>query len=192
MENKLGNFVIKFLNDKIQTRKVIKCIDFFMLITDMGLSDESDEVINIVDYLDQNEVDINFDETGGDYYSRFKSIERKVKLSKMLKGSKTEIQKMIEKVESIKVQERPGWLEMYRDDLTDEKIENSKIYNLDENPFQRITDMLTQELKERLENEPGLTIEEIRQEIETEMSVGNDRNIVDAIRRGSWVQICKK
>jgi hypothetical protein len=192
MENKLGNFVIKFLNDKIQTRKVIKCIDFFMLITDMGLSDESDEVINIVDYLDQNEVDINFDETGGDYYSRFKSIERKVKLSKMLKGSKTEIQKMIEKVESIKVQERPGWLEMYRDGSTDEKIENSKIYDLDENPFQRITDMLTQELKERLENEPGLTIEEIRQEIETEMSVGNDRNIVDAIRRGSWVQICKK
>jgi hypothetical protein len=192
MENKLGNFVIKFLNDKIQTRKVIKCIDFFMLITDMGLSDESDEVINIVDYLDQNEVDINFDETGGDYYSRFKSIERKVKLSKMLKGSKTEIQKMIEKVESIKVRERPGWLEMYRDDLTDEKIENSKIYDLDENPFQKITDMLTQELKERLENEPGLTIEEIRQEIETEMSVGNDRNIVDAIRRGSWVQICKK
>ena len=183
MENKLGNFVIKFLNEKIQTRKVIKCVDFFMLITDMGLSDESDEVINIVDYLDQNEVDINFDETGGDYYSRFKSIERKVKLSKMLKGSKTEVQKMIEKVESIKVQERPGWLEMYRDDLTDEKIENSKMEVSDENPFQRITDMLTQELKERLENEPGLTIEEIRQEIETEMSFGNDRNIVDAIRR---------
>jgi hypothetical protein len=166
MESKLGDFVIKFLKEKTYTRKVIKCVDFFILITDMGLSDESNEVMNIVEYLDQNEIDINFDElTGGDYYSRFKSIERKVKLSKMLQGSKTEVQKMIEKVDSIQVQERPEWLEMYRDDSTEEKIERSKMEVSNENPYQRITDMLTQELSRRVENEPEITLEEIEKEI---------------------------
>lgn len=166
MESKLGDFVIKFLKEKIYTKKVIKCVDFFILITDMGLSDESNEVMNIVEYLNQNEIDINFDElNGGDYYSRFKSIERKVKLSKMLQGSKTEVQKMIEKVDSIQVQERPEWLEMYRDDSTEEKIERSKMEVSNENPYQRITDMLTQELSRRVENEPEITLEEIEKEI---------------------------
>jgi len=165
MENKLGDFVIKFLKDKTETRKIIKCDDFFQLVHDMGLSDESNEVMDIVEYLDQNEIDINFDETGGNYYSRFKSIERKVKLSKMLQGSKTEVQKLIEKVDSITVQERPDWLEMYRNDSTDEKIEESKMEVLNENPYQRITDMLTQELREQVENEPEITLEEIENEL---------------------------
>ena len=184
MNHKLGNFVIKFLEDKTYTRRIIKCVDFFILIADMGLTDESDEVMNIVEYLDQNEIDINFDETGGDYYSRFKSIERKVKLAKMLQGSKTEVQKMIEKVNSIQVQERPEWLEMYRDDSTDEKIEESKTEVSDENPYQRIIDMLTQELREKVENEPGITLEEIQQEVDNEMGIGEDRNVVNTIRRG--------
>jgi GTP-binding protein EngB required for normal cell division len=161
MENKLGDFVIKYLKEKTQTRKVIKCVDFFQLIIDMGLSDECVEVMSIVEYLDQNEIDINFDDISGDYYSRFKSIERKIKLSKMLQGSKTEVQQMIEKVDKIKVQERPDWLEMYRDDSTDEKIEESKMKVSNENPYQRITNMLMEELKEQVENEPEVTIDGI-------------------------------
>ena len=171
MESKLGDFVIKYLKEKTQTRKVIKCVDFFQLIIDMGLSDECVEVMSIVEYLDQNEIDINFDEITGDFYSRFKSIERKVKLSKMLQGSKTEVQKMIEKVDSIQVQERPEWLEMYRDDSTDEKIERSKMEGSNENPYQRITDMLTQELREQVENEPEITLEEVQREVENEMGL---------------------
>ena len=88
----------------------------------------------------------------------------------MLKGSKTEVQKLIEKVDSIKVKDRPDWLEMYRDDSTDEKIENSKMVVSNENPYQRITDMLTQELKDKVENEPGITLEEIQGEIDNEIN----------------------
>jgi hypothetical protein len=91
-------------------------------------------------------------------------------MSKMLKGSKTEVQKLIEKVDSIKVKDRPDWLEMYRDDSTDEKIENSKMVVSNENPYQRITDMLTQELKDKVENEPGITLEEIQGEIDNEIN----------------------
>jgi len=37
-------------------------------------------------------------------------------------------------------------------------------------PYQRITDMLTQELKDKVENEPGITLEEIQEEIDNELN----------------------
>jgi hypothetical protein len=131
----------------------------------MGLSDECVEVMSIVEYLDQNEIDINFDETGGDYYSRFKSIERKVKLSKMLQGSKTEVQKMIEKVDSIKIQERPDWLDYYRDEEDDEDTIPIATSDRDRNLGQDIIDRLTNKIREQVENEPEITLEEIEKEI---------------------------
>ena len=96
----------------------------------------------------------------------------------MLKGSKTEVQQMIEKVETIKVQDRPNWLEMYRDDEDNPGVRIPD----DENPFQRITDMLTQKLKDKVENEPGITLEEIQQEVENEMT-HSDNPIVDQMIR---------
>jgi hypothetical protein len=167
MENGLGEFVIKFLKEKTETRKIIKCDDFFQLLNDMGLNDDNDEVINIIDYLDGNNTDINFHGAKtGDFYRRFQNIEKKVHLSKILNGTKTEVQQLIEKVDKIKVQERPDWLEMYRDDSTDEKIEESKMKVSNENPYQRITNMLMEELKEQVENEPEVTIEGILNENE--------------------------
>ena len=171
MENGLGEFVIKFLKDKTETRKIIKCDDFFQLLNDMGLNDDNDEVINIIDYLDGNNTDINFHGAKThNFYNRFRNIEKKVQMSKILNGTKTEVQKLIEKVDKIKVQERPDWLEMYRDDSTDEKIEESKMKVSNENPYQRITNMLMEELKEQVENEPEVKIEEIQEEIENKIT----------------------
>ena len=171
MENGLGEFVIKFLKDKTETRKIIKCDDFFQLLNDMGLNDDNDEVINIIDYLDGNNTDINFHGAKThNFYNRFRNIEKKIQMSKILNGTKTEVQKLIEKVDKIKVQERPDWLEMYRDDSTDEKIEESKMKVSNENPYQRITNMLMEELKEQVENEPEVTIEEIKEGIENIMT----------------------
>ena len=167
MENGLGEFVIKFLKEKTETRKIIKCDDFFQLLNDMGLNDDNDEVINIIDYLDGNNTDINFHGAKThNFYNRFRNIEKKIQMSKILNGTKTEVQKLIEKVDKIKVQERPDWLEMYRDDSTDEKIEESKMKVSNENPYQRITNMLMEELKEQVENEPEVTIEGILNENE--------------------------
>jgi GTP-binding protein EngB required for normal cell division len=167
MENGLGEFVIKFLKDKTETRKIIKCDDFFQLLNDMGLNDDNDEVVNIIDYLDGNNTDINFHGAKThNFYNRFRNIEKKIQMSKILNGTKTEVQKLIEKVDKIKVQERPDWLEMYRDDSTDEKIEESKMKVSNENPYQRITNMLMEELKEQVENEPEVTIEGILNENE--------------------------
>ena len=170
MKNKLGEFVIKFLEDKTETRKIIKCDDFFQLIADMGFRDESQEVIDIIDYLEDNKTDINFHNSKTrDFYSRFKNIERKVRLSKMLKGSKTEVQQMIEKVESITVKERPDWLDYYRNG-DDEDTTPMETSDRDRNLGQDIIDRLTKEIKEKIDNEPGMTLEEIREQMNNEIN----------------------
>ena len=173
MENKLGDFVIKFLKNKTETRKIIKCDDFFQLVNDMGINDDSDEIVDIIYYLEDNKTDINFHGAKTqDYYNRFRNIERKVQISKMLKGSETEVQKMIKKVESIKVQERPDWLDYYRnEDDEDETNPGSKATSeRDNNLAQSIIDKLTQKVKEQVENEPEITLEEIQEEIYNEMN----------------------
>jgi hypothetical protein len=169
MENKLGDFVIKFLKDKTETRKIIKCDDFFQLVHDMGINDDSNEIVDIIYYLEDNKTDINFHGANTqDYYNRFRNIENKVKMSKFLKGSKTEVQKLIEKVESIKVQERPDWLEQYRDD--DDDNTPASISDRDNHLGQRIIDRLTQQVKEQVENEPEVTLEEIYEQMNNELN----------------------
>jgi hypothetical protein len=170
MKQTLGDYVIKFLKEKTETRKIIKCDDFFQLVTDMGISDDSDEIVNIIYHLEDNKIDINFhDAKTQNFYNRFRNIEKKVQMSKMLIGSKTEVQKMIEKVESIKVQERPDWLEMYRND-DDDNTTSIETSDRDRNLGQDIIDRLTKEVRDRVENEPGITLEEIRQEVENEIN----------------------
>ena len=78
LKNKLGDFVINYLNEKTETRKIIKCDDFFLLVESMGLKDDSDDIVNIVNYLEENKTDINFhDAKTGDFYRRFRNIEKK-------------------------------------------------------------------------------------------------------------------
>ena len=169
MEKSLGEFVIKFLQDKTQTRKIIKCDDFFQLIEDMGITDESDEVIGIINYLEENNTDINFHGANTqNFYTRFRNIERKVQMTKMLKGSKPKVQKLIEKVESVTVNERPDWLEMYRNDDEDESP--VAYTDKDNNLGKSILDRLTNEIRERVENEPGITLDEIQEQMNNEIN----------------------
>ena len=173
MENKLGEFVIKFLQDKIETRKIIKCDDFFQLINDMGITDDSDEIIDIIYYLEDNNTDINFHGANTqNFYTRYRNIERKVQMSKMLKGSKPEVQKLIEKVESISVKERPDWLDYYKneDDEDETNVNGMPTSDRDKNLGQDIIDRLTSEVKERIDNEPGITLEEIREQMNNEIN----------------------
>ena len=170
MENSLGEFVIKFLQDKTETRKIIKCDDFFQLIENMGITDESDDVISIINYLEENNTDINFHGVNTqNFYTRYRNIERKVQMSKMLKGYKTEVQQMIEKVDGIKVKERPDWLEYYRNE-DDENTTPMETSDRDRNLGQDIIDRLTNEIREKIENEPGMTLEEIREQMNNEIN----------------------
>jgi len=160
---KLNEFIVKQLNDKKVQRWIIKATDLFTLCNNMGILDDDELMIDIIEYLENNEIDINF--IGGDaFYKDFIQLENKVKMGKMLRGSKTEVQLMIEKIDSIKVPERPQWLNSYMDD--EEEPKENEIQEDNHNQYQRINDMIIQ----KLQNEPTPTIEEIQEEMNNELN----------------------
>ena len=164
---KLNEFIVKQLNDKKVQRWIIKATDLFTLCNNMGILDDDELMIDIIEYLENNEIDINF--IGGDaFYKDFIQLENKVKMGKMLRGSKTEVQLMIEKIDSIKVPERPQWLNSYMDD--EEGPNENEIQEDNHNQYQRINDMIIQKLQDQVENEPTPTIEEIQEEINNELN----------------------
>jgi hypothetical protein len=178
---KLNEFIIKQLNDSKVQRWIIKATDLFALCNNMGILDDDELMIDIIEYLENNEIDINF--IGGDqFYKDFVRLENKVKMGRMLRGSKTEVQMMIEKIDSIKVPERPTWLNNYMED--EEEVNEKTTIDDDNNQYQRITNMLTQQLRDQVENEPEITLEDLRREIDNEINTGDTRNVVNTIRRG--------
>jgi len=170
---KLGEFILKRIEEKKTQRWIITSDDLFTLCGDMGIIEEDDVMIDIMEYLEDNQIDVNFhNNKSAGYYKIWNELERKVKLKKMLIGSKTEVQKMIEKVESVKVQERPDWLDYYKneDDEDETNVNGMPTSDRDKNLGQDIIDRLTSEVKERIDNEPGITLEEIREQMNNEIN----------------------
>ena len=169
--DKLGDFIIRQIDNKKVQRWVIKSEDLFTLCSNMGIIDDDDLMINVMEYLEENEIDVNFHRnqaTG--YYRRWNELEKIITLRKLLNGTKTETQLMMEKVDSIKVPERPEWLENYMDDEDKPQV---TISENQQDQFDRIRQMLIEELTERVENEPTPNIDEIRNEIENEIRIVN-------------------
>ena len=170
---KLGNFILKQIEEKKTQRWIITSDDLFTLCGDMGIIEEDDVMIDIMEYLEDNQIDVNFhNNKSAGYYRIWNELERKVKLKKMLIGTKTEVQQMIEKVESVKVQERPDWLDYYKneDDEDETNVNGMPTSDRDKNLGQDIIDRLTSEVKERIDNEPGITLEEIREQMNNEIN----------------------
>jgi len=166
---KLGEFILKRIEEKKTQRWIITSDDLFTLCGDMAIIDDDDTMMDIMDYLEENKIDVNFhNNKSAGYYKIWNELERKVKLKKMLIGSKTEVQKMIEKVDSVKVQDRPDWLEAYRND--DEDTTPVAFTDNDNNLGKSILDRLTKEVRDRVDNEPGITLEEIQEQINNELN----------------------
>lgn len=166
---KLGDFIIKKLEDKKVQKWIISSDDFFGLCSDMGIINDDITMIDVMEYLEVNNIDINFHNSkiNEEFYRRWQELENKLKLLKILNKTKDKTRKLIEKVDLILVKDRPDWMEEYRkDEDNNNEVSTSKI----ENPFQRITDMLTQGLRDRVENEPGITLEEIQREVDNEIN----------------------
>ena len=162
--DKLGDFIIRQIDDKKIQRWIIPSDELFTLCGNMGIIDDDDLMINVMEYLEDNEIDVNFHKnqaTG--YYRRWNELEKIITLRKILNGTKTETQLMMEKVDSIKVPERPEWLENF---MEDEDKPQVTVTNNAYDQFDRIKQMLVQELTERVENEPTPTLEEILNENE--------------------------
>jgi hypothetical protein len=172
---KLGDFILKQIEEKKIQRWIITSDDLFTLCGDMGIIEEDDVMIDIMEYLENNQIDVNFhNNSSAGYYRIWNELERKVKLKKILNGTKTEVQQMIEKVDSIKVQERPDWLDYYRNEGDDDKTP-SPISDRDSHLGQRIIDRLTNEIKDRLDNEPKITLEEVQQMVDIERGLSDEQ-----------------
>lgn len=166
---KLNEFIIKQLNDKKVQRWVIMAVDLFELCNNMAILDDDELMIDVVEYLENNEIDINF--AGGEkFHKDFVRLENKIKMKKILEGTKSETQLMMEKVDSIKVPERPEWLENYLEDEDKPRVTLSNEYP---DEFERIKQILIQELTEKVENQQTPNINEIRAEIENEIGILN-------------------
>lgn len=178
--DKLGEFILRQIDDKKVQRWVISSEDLFVLCGNMAIIDDDDLMVSVMEYLEENEIDVNFHKTGASgYYQRWNELEKIMTLRKILEGTKTETQLMMEKMDLIKVPERPDWLEDYMDDEDKPKVTVN-----DNTEFDRIRQMLIQDLTEQVENEPTPTLEEIQTQINNETNMDDTRNVVNVIRRG--------
>jgi hypothetical protein len=163
MKDSLGDFILRQIDDKKVQRWLIKSEDLFTLCSNMGIIDDDNLMINVMEYLEENEIDVNFHNSQATgYYRRWNEIEKIITLRKLLDNTKTETKLMMEKVDSIKVPERPDWLEDYMDDEDNPQVTVSENQ---QDQFDRIRQMLIEELTEIVENEPTPTTEELIQRL---------------------------
>lgn len=157
---KLGYFVLRILDKKIKTKKIIDSIHFFDLIEKMGFDDDDIEVGDIIDYLEDNNVDVNFKEGQSEEYKRFKKVRHKYNILKKLKINKDGIRDMMVKVDNIHPPERPDWLLEYMDD--DEEIDNKVDINSLGNDFIRIEEIVKNIMEQQAEINAENAINEFR------------------------------
>jgi hypothetical protein len=159
----LGRFVLKTLNDKVKVKKIIESDDFFEVIGNMGLTDVDVEVVNIIEYLENENIDINFNEGQSKEYIRFKSIKNNHQLMKRIKVKKEDVKNMMIKVENITPPERPNWLEYYRSD--DDNVEATTTIDDFDSINQRIRNTITSEMERIAEIRGEEVINDIRQQL---------------------------
>lgn len=160
----LTDFVIKQLEDKKQQRWVIPSKDLFDLWSKMGIMEQEDYLMDILEYLEENNIDVHFENPAYEaQFSVFKKIEMGYKLRKHMKNQIDENKIKIEKVLSIKPKVNDSFLlEYMTDDEEDQKIikekynkvfdEDGKVNSLNE--FQeKIKMKINQEM---LENAPPI------------------------------------
>lgn len=160
----LTDFVIKQLEDKKQQRWVIPSKDLFDLLSKMGIMHQEDYLMDILEYLEENNIDVHFENPAYEaQFSVFKKIEMGYKLRKHMKDQIDENKIKIEKVLSIKPKVNDSFLlEYMTDDEEDQKIikekynkvfdEDGKVNSLNE--FQeKIKMKINQEM---LENAPPI------------------------------------
>jgi len=162
--SRIAKFVIKQLEDKKQQRWVIQSKDLFDLWENMGIMGCEDELMDILEYLEENNIDVHFENSTYEaQFNIFKRIEMGYKLRKHMKDQIDKNKIKIEKVLSIKPKVNDSFLlEYMTDDEEEQKIinekhnkvydENGKVNSLNE--FQEKIKMKINE--EMLENTPPI------------------------------------
>jgi|688.fasta_scaffold08476_3 hypothetical protein len=166
----LTDFIEKQLQDKKQQRWVIQSKDLFDLWSSMGIMEEEELLMNILEYLEENKIDVHFENSTYEaQFKTFKKLEQGYQIRKRMKGKIDETKKYIEKVMSYKPNVDDTFLLEYMTDDEEEQKEvrvNVNDFNKDLQTMQEnVTKQIQQEM---LENAPPI-----------------DRSVIEYIRNNS-------
>jgi len=101
--SKLTDFIEKRLQDKKTQRWVIPSKDLFDLFISMGIMEDEELLMDILEYLEENKIDIYFkDDLEQIQYSKFKKLERGYQLRKRHKEDSGKNKESIKKIMEIK------------------------------------------------------------------------------------------
>jgi hypothetical protein len=156
-ENKLAEKIIDFLGDKIVTKRVVKSVDLHQIFYNMGIIEDIPIMEKIIDYLDENNIDISFDESDREFHQLYKHVVGQLKIVKSLGKKKSHIHNLLSKMENVNVKQRPNWLEDYRNDEEGElpRINNST------DLVAELTKKYKEDIRTTIENTPNPNIFDI-------------------------------
>ena len=110
----LSEVIIKHLDTKIITKKVISDIDFIETITGMGLLEDYETQYKIIDELDDKDISIEFSDLKN--YTKIEKIRENHRMFKRLKISKNRFNESVNYQNKVNLDKTPEWLMDYRDD----------------------------------------------------------------------------
>lgn len=167
--SKLTDFIEKQIQSKKEQRWVIPSEHLFMIFESMGIMDEQDILMDILEYLENNKIDVNFKSEVQDLqFRKFKSIEKAYQMRKILGVKSDEIKKHINKVMNTKVTINDTYFKQFMTDDEEILVEmRQKLPSFDED---------LQKLQSKIDKEK--TDDMVRQ-IE---NIPIDQTVIDIIR----------
>lgn len=162
-ESNVGEFVMKKLDNKIVTKRVLNSYDLHELCYKMGVLEDDEIMEKIISYLDDNNIDINFNAVDKVFFDRYRHIESRIKMGKKIKDRGESIKELIRVVNGVKVDVRPQWLDTYRNE------EESQPEGVIKNNLDFMNDIVEKykhKIVDDLERQPNPHILDILKEIE--------------------------
>lgn len=153
------DFIEKQIQSKKEQRWVIPSEYLFTLFESMGIMDEQDTLMDILEYLEESKIDVNFKSEAQDIiFRKFKSIEQAYKMRKVLGHKKDEIKQHINKVMNTKVIPDDTYFKTFMTDdeeVITELIEDIPSFNKDlENLQSKVDKERNDRMIRQIENHP--------------------------------------
>jgi hypothetical protein len=144
--SKLTEFIIKRLQENIKQRWVVESSTFFELLENMGIINDEDLLTDIFEFLETENIDINFKSTGDQIrFQQYKRIEEKAKFVKRLGIAQDGIRNFIGRVDNAKPSIDDSFMKVYMTDNDDELKEVIQYINNQDDNLERFRQKFQQE-----------------------------------------------
>jgi hypothetical protein len=118
---RLTEFIEKQIQDKKTQRWVIESEVLFTLFKNMGIMEDQDMLMDIIDYLEENKIDVYFNNTDSNlFFGKFTSIEKSCKIRKKIGINSEKIKQHINMVNSLKIEIDDDYFKTFMTDDNEE------------------------------------------------------------------------